>query len=77
MRLNPASAAQPEPGLRIEFPDGADVYWATLRQTDREFVVDTERRERRLRWELGVGQSARGTESCVGDEHQFQSAELR
>lgn len=39
---------RPEPGLRISFPAGGATYWAQLRQRDKRFVADTERRERKL-----------------------------
>lgn len=38
---------QPEPGLRIRMGSGGS-YWEELRQSDRRFVNDTERRERKL-----------------------------
>ena len=39
---------QPEPGLRIELPDGNESYWTTLAARDKKFVSDTERRMRKL-----------------------------
>ncbi len=44
----------PEPGLRIELPEGADAYWAALRKADKHFVADTERLERRLIEKVGA-----------------------
>ena len=45
---------KPEPGLRIELPEGADAYWAALRKADKHFVSDTERLERRLIEKVGT-----------------------
>lgn len=39
---------QPEPGLRISLAEGGSAYWEALRQNDKKFVQDTERRERKL-----------------------------
>lgn len=39
---------QPETGLRILMERGSQAYWDELRRSDKRFVADTERRERRL-----------------------------
>ncbi|MCW2240903.1 GNAT family N-acetyltransferase [Azospirillum canadense] len=39
---------QPETGLRIRMPAGGEPYWEELRRSDKRFVNDTERRERKL-----------------------------
>lgn len=38
----------PETGLRIELPEGGAEFWQALRASDKKFVSDTERRERKL-----------------------------
>lgn len=42
------TGVQPEIGLRIDLAAGAEAYWAQLKQSDKKFVTDTERRERKL-----------------------------
>lgn len=42
------TGSQPETGLRILMEQGSQAYWDELRRTDKRFVADTERRERRL-----------------------------
>ena len=42
------SGEQPEPGLKIEFPNGGPAFWTARRQMDKKFTADTERRERKL-----------------------------
>ncbi len=42
------TGAQPELGVRIDFPDGGKAFWDLRRKLDKKFTGDTERRERRL-----------------------------
>ena len=39
---------QPQTGLRIVMAQGSQAYWSQLKATDKRFVADTERRERKL-----------------------------
>lgn len=47
------SGEKPEPGLRIRIPADEPSPWEVLRQRDKKFVSDTERRERKLVQEHG------------------------
>ena len=42
------TGAQPQTGLRIDMAEGGEAYWSALKRTDKRFVADTERRERKL-----------------------------
>jgi CelD/BcsL family acetyltransferase involved in cellulose biosynthesis len=43
------SGEQPEPGLRIEFPQGGAAFWSELEKRDKKFLADTQRRARKLK----------------------------
>jgi len=42
------TGTQPQTGLRIDMAGGGGAYWAELKRSDKRFVADTERRERKL-----------------------------
>lgn len=48
------SGDQTEIGHCIEIPSGGDTFWAQKRQEDKKFVLDTERRERKLSEKYGA-----------------------
>jgi CelD/BcsL family acetyltransferase involved in cellulose biosynthesis len=47
------SGQSPEPGHLVELSRGAQAFWQTKRSLDKKFVLDTERRERRLVQDIG------------------------
>ncbi|HKU63649.1 MAG TPA: GNAT family N-acetyltransferase [Rhizomicrobium sp.] len=47
------SGCKPEVGHRIDFPQGGGAFWEEKGRTDKKFVSDTERRERKLIREYG------------------------
>jgi CelD/BcsL family acetyltransferase involved in cellulose biosynthesis len=48
------SGERPETGFQIRLDDGGPAFWARLLASDKEFVKDTERRERQLARERGA-----------------------
>jgi len=42
------TGTQPQTGLLIDLSLGGEAYWSALKRTDKRFVADTERRERKL-----------------------------
>jgi CelD/BcsL family acetyltransferase involved in cellulose biosynthesis len=67
---------KPELGLRIELAAGADAYWAILREIDKRFVSDTERRERKLIAKCGPLRFVFNSPDCLDElinhkSHQY------
>ena len=47
------SGENSEPGLRTRYEDGGPAFWQNLRASDKKFVSDTERRQRKLAEDFG------------------------